>query len=90
MTTVVQTYIVECYPDQAMEASLVLNVMRNIFSFITPFYLTIWIGENGAAVPFAVFAVIAFVFFFPLVLPLMFKGPAIREWSGKPNWGRSH
>lgn len=89
MTTVVQTYIMECYPEQAMEAALVLNFFRNILSFIPPFFLNKWIVRAGAALPFGIFAMLGFVTFFPLVLPLIFHGPAIRKWSGTPNWGKT-
>ncbi|OAA66933.1 ankyrin repeat-containing protein [Niveomyces insectorum RCEF 264] len=66
MTTVVQTYLVECYHEQAMEASLVLNFFRNILSFITPFFLKDWIHSSGATLPFGIFSLIAVVTFFPL------------------------
>lgn len=89
MTTVIQTYIMECYPEQAMEAALVLNFFRNILSFIPPFFLNEWIVKSGAALPFGIFAMLAVVFFPILVLPVILKGPAIRQWRGKPNWGKT-
>jgi hypothetical protein len=89
MTTVVQTYIMECYSEQAMEAALVLNFFRNIFSFIPPFFLNAWIVKSGATLPFGIFATLAVVFFFPLVLPLILKGPEIRQWSGTPKWNKT-
>jgi hypothetical protein len=89
MTTVIQTYIMECYPSQAMEAALVLNFWRNILSFIPPFFLTAWIKKSGAALPFGIFALLSVVWFPILVLPVIMWGPKMRQWSGKPNWGKT-
>ncbi|CAK7217993.1 hypothetical protein SBRCBS47491_003355 [Sporothrix bragantina] len=87
-TTVIQTYILESYPRQGAEANLIFNLIRNIFSYISPFFLTPFIAKTGYAAPFGVFAALTVVFFPFTIVVLMFRGKQLRERAGDPGWSR--
>ncbi|OGE49394.1 hypothetical protein PENARI_c021G10568 [Penicillium arizonense] len=87
-TTVIQTYILECYPRQGAEANLVFNLIRNLFSYTSPFFLQPMIANLGTASPFGLFAALT-VFFFPFTVGvLMWRGKQIRDKGGDPGWSR--
>ncbi|CAL5872178.1 uncharacterized protein PFLUO_LOCUS6436 [Penicillium psychrofluorescens] len=87
-TTVIQTYILECYPRQGAEANLVFNLIRNIFSYTGPFFVQPMIARLGITSPFALFAALT-VFFFPFTMGvLMWRGKEIRDKGGDPGWSR--
>lgn len=83
-----QTYILECYPRQGAEASLVFNLIRNSFSYTAPFFVQPMIANIGTASPFGLFAALT-VFFFPFTVGvLMWRGKLIRDRGGDPGWSR--
>lgn len=82
-----QTYILESYPRQGAEANLIFNLIRNVFSYISPFFLTPFLAKTGYSAPFGLFAALT-VLFFPCVIVLMFRGKQLRERSGEPGWSR--
>ncbi|OAA66955.1 Major facilitator superfamily domain, general substrate transporter [Niveomyces insectorum RCEF 264] len=87
-TTIIQTYILESYPRQGAEASLVFNLIRNVFSYVSPFFLQPMIAKTGYAAPYGLFGALT-VFFFPFtVAVLMWRGKEIRERGGDPGWSR--
>ncbi|KAI1264949.1 MFS general substrate transporter [Xylariaceae sp. FL1019] len=87
-TTVIQTYILECYPRQGAEVSLVFNLFRNLFSYTAPFFTQPGIVSLGFAAPYSLFGGFTAVFFPFTVGVLMWKGKEIREKSGDPGWSR--
>ncbi|KAJ9611782.1 hypothetical protein H2204_015208 [Knufia peltigerae] len=87
-TTVIQTYLLESYPRQGAEASLVFNLSRNLLSYTAPFFVPPMLRQVGFSATFGVFAALI-VFFFPLcIMMLMWQGKSIREKSGEPDWSR--
>ncbi|KAK5231418.1 hypothetical protein LTR72_000599 [Exophiala xenobiotica] len=87
-TTVIQTYLLESYPRQGAEASLVFNLARNLLSYTTPFFVPKMLAQINFSATFGIFAALI-VFFFPLCIgTLIWRGKAIRERSGEPGWSR--
>ncbi|KAJ6109575.1 hypothetical protein N7486_001810 [Penicillium sp. IBT 16267x] len=87
-TTVIQIYILECYPRQGAEANLVFNLIRNLFSYISPFFVQPMIANLGTTSPFGLSAALT-AFFFPFTVGvLMWRGKQIRDKGGDPGWSR--
>ena len=83
-----QTYLLESYPRQGAEATLVFNLSRNLLSYLTPFFVSIMIKNIGGSATFGIFAALI-AFFFPFTIGiLMWRGKEIREKSGEPGWSR--
>ncbi|CAD6575760.1 MAG: hypothetical protein CYPHOPRED_005795 [Cyphobasidiales sp. Tagirdzhanova-0007] len=88
-TTVLQTYILECYPAQGTESTLVFNCFRNLLSFTTPFWITKLIAEVSSSWAFSIFAIVI-VALLPFTIGVLMKyGEQIREKQGVPNWNRT-
>lgn len=83
-----QTYLLESYPRQGPEASLVFNLARNLMSYTAPFFVQPMLAEVKGSATFGIFAALI-VFFFPFTIGvLMWRGREIRERSGDPGWSR--
>lgn len=83
-----QTYLLECYPQQGAEASLVFNLCRNLMSYTAPFFLAPMLAHLKGSLTFSLFSIFT-VFFFPFTIGvLMWRGDKIREKSGNPGWSR--
>jgi hypothetical protein len=79
LITVLLTYMVDCYPQQASEVAIVFQFWVNLMAFPLSFYVPQWIAQPaGAKVPYIVFAGLPLVFFPFCVGVLMWKGPEIR------------
>jgi len=79
LITVLMTYLVDCYPEQASECSIVFQFFLNLMAFHPPFYVPQWIAQPaGAKVPYIVFAVLPLVIFPFSVGILMWRGPQLR------------
>ncbi|KAH8671513.1 major facilitator superfamily domain-containing protein [Xylariales sp. PMI_506] len=87
-TTVVQTYILECYPQQGAEASLVFNLCRNLMSYTAPFFLSPMLVKLKGSLTFSIFSIFTVAFFPVTIGVLMWRGDKIREKSGNPGWSR--
>jgi hypothetical protein len=83
-----QTYLLESYPRQGPEATLIFNLARNILSYTAPFFIQPMLAQIKGSATFGIFAALI-VFFFPLTISvLMWRGKEIRERSGDPGWSR--
>jgi hypothetical protein len=83
-----QTYLLECYPQQGAEASLVFNLCRNLMSYTAPFFLAPMLAQLHGSLTFSIFSILAVVFFPLTIGVLMWRGDKIREKSGNPGWSR--
>lgn len=83
-----QTYLLESYPRQGPEASLIFNLARNLMSYTAPFFTQPMLATIRGSATFGMFAAFI-VFFFPMTIGvLLWRGKEIREKSGDPGWSR--
>ena len=85
LVTVLLTYMVDCYPQQAAEVAIVFQFCMNVMAYHPPFYTPLWIASSGAKVPYIVYAILPIVFFPPCVGWFMLKGQEVRR---KGPWGK--
>jgi MFS family permease len=85
LVTVLLTYMVDCYPQQAAEVAIVFQFCMNVMAYHPPFYTPLWIASSGAKVPYIVYAILPIVFFPPCVGWFMLRGQEIRR---KGPWGK--
>ncbi|KAI7778452.1 hypothetical protein LA080_002152 [Diaporthe eres] len=88
-TTVVFTYPVDCYLAQGSDALALIGGLKNVVSFVIPFYINPMVDSIGVQTTFVAMAMISLGLFFILVFSLVFCGERLREWSGQPGWNRS-
>jgi MFS family permease len=86
LVTVLMTYMVDCYPEQAAEVAIVFQFCMNVMAYHPPFYTPMWIKSASAKVPYIVYATLPVVLFPPCVGLFMLKGPEIRK---KGPWGKA-
>ena len=82
LVPIVVNYVVECFPEHAVEANTIMAFYRVIFGLFIPFFITEWEAEVGVGWVFgmmAFFSLMAFGFTFVL----MWKGRAFRSLSFK-------
>ncbi|KAF2112054.1 major facilitator superfamily domain-containing protein [Lophiotrema nucula] len=85
LVTVLMTYMVDCYPQQAAEVAIVFQFCMNVMAYHPPFYTPMWIASASAKVPYIVYAVLSVVLFPPCLGLFMLKGTEIRK---KGPWGK--
>jgi len=67
---------------------LVFNLIRNLFSYISPFFIQPMIVNVGINSPYTLFGALT-AFFFPFTIGiLMWRGKEIRDKGGDPGWSR--
>ncbi|KAI9695043.1 MAG: hypothetical protein M1822_000660 [Bathelium mastoideum] len=88
-TTVVFTYPVDCYLAQGADALALVGGLKNVVSFIIPFYINPMINSIGVQDSFVSMAMISLGLALICVFSLLFYGERLRAWSGQPNWNRA-
>lgn len=80
-------YLVECFTHHSVETTAVVNFYRLVLGVTVPFYVAKW--EKAVGGPGWVFGMMAIftVAYYPLMLLLFYKGPAIRRWSARLSYG---
>ena len=76
------TYLIDVYIARADASLVILNGFKNFAAFGISYAIIPWNTASGYAIPFGVLAVLVFLAHVP-VFVLWWKGPQIREWSGK-------
>ncbi|RFU30439.1 hypothetical protein B7463_g5919, partial [Scytalidium lignicola] len=79
LVTVLLTYMIDCYPNQAAEVAIVFQFFFSIQCFHPPFYTPQWIARSaGAKVPYLVYGLLPIVLFPFCVGIFMWRGQKIR------------
>ena len=84
--TVTTSYIVDCYPLQAMSIVTFYSVHLNLSAFISPFFIVPWVDKSGFTWTFAGQGIIVFFFCLPIFALVQIFGSHIRKSSGIPSW----
>ncbi|KAF2451855.1 MFS general substrate transporter [Karstenula rhodostoma CBS 690.94] len=84
--TVTTSYIVDCYPLQAMSIVTFYSVHLNLSAFISPFFIAPWVAKSGFAWTFAGQGIIVFFFCLPAFALIHVFGARLRKVSGLPTW----
>ncbi|KAL5403204.1 hypothetical protein PMIN03_010079 [Paraphaeosphaeria minitans] len=84
--TVTTSYIVDCYPLQAMSIVTFYSVHLNLSAFISPFFIVPWVDTAGFAWTFAGQGIIMFFFCLPAFALIHVFGARFRKASGLPTW----
>lgn len=75
-------YVVECFTTHSVEVTSILNFYRLCFGISIPFFIDAWFDAvGGAGWTYGMMAFFSFIPYIWLII-LMFKGPAIRHWTG--------
>jgi MFS family permease len=82
-TTLVYTYLSDCYKPQAAEVLTLVNLFRQMFAFAVGFYALPFGEKAGFGVAWGTFAAIHLLTWIPVML-LIWKGEGIRKWQGLP------
>ncbi|GAW23470.1 hypothetical protein ANO14919_130290 [Xylariales sp. No.14919] len=80
-TVAVSSYNLDCYPEASGEVSAWVNNSRTLGGFVVSYFQVAWANAQGTRVSFGIQAAICALAFL-LVLLLMWKGKAMRLWSG--------
>ncbi|CAK7236559.1 hypothetical protein SCUCBS95973_009648 [Sporothrix curviconia] len=89
VVTVLLAYMTECYRDRAVECTIVFQFFLNLMCFPPPFFTPLWIAKHGGAkIPYIVYALLPVAFFPLCIMPLMWKGEAIRNRGPMLEFGR--
>lgn len=84
ITTVILTYVVECYLDAAMDTQAVFNFWKFMWGFAVPFFTMQWGESSGWIACFAGMGAILAGGGALLIAFLLWKGPAIRRKQHMP------
>ena len=78
-------------PDlaQGADALALIGGLKNVISFVIPFYINSMVKSIGVQGTFVAMAMISLGLFVIFVFSLIFYGERLREWSGQPGWNRS-
>ncbi|KAI1175213.1 major facilitator superfamily domain-containing protein [Nemania sp. FL0916] len=80
-TVAISSYNLDCYPEASGEVSAWVNFSRTLGGFVVSYFQVTWANSEGTKASFGIQAAICFAAF-SLVVLLMFKGKAMRVWSG--------
>lgn len=83
------TYIIDCYPKQAMSVISWYAVLVNLGAFIDPFFIAPWQASQGWTWCFATQGIIAFFVMMPVTAAVQRWGGKMRAWRGEPGWTSS-
>ncbi|KAF2773020.1 MFS general substrate transporter [Teratosphaeria nubilosa] len=87
LVTVLLTYMIDAYPKQAAEVSIVFQFCMFVMAYHPPFYNQYWIEAMGSAeIPYIIWAMLPVIFFPFCIGLLMWKGREIRAkgpWAGR-------
>ncbi|KAI9664049.1 MAG: hypothetical protein M1821_007540 [Bathelium mastoideum] len=74
---------------QGADALALVGGLKNVVSFIIPFYINPMINSIGVQDSFVSMAMISLGLALICVFSLLFYGERLRAWSGQPNWNRA-
>lgn len=74
---------------QGADALALIGGLKNVVSFVIPFYINPMVASIGVQSTFVAMAIISLGLFFVFVFSLVFCGERLREWSGQPGWNRT-
>lgn len=77
---IITNYLVECFIDYPMEASMASTFFRIAWGLTVPFYINQWVAAVGVGWSYGMMALFAFGSFVSILI-LMFKGGTIRQLS---------
>ncbi|EXJ87000.1 hypothetical protein A1O3_03957 [Capronia epimyces CBS 606.96] len=84
--TVISSYIVDNYPDYAIDIITFYSVILNLSAFAEPWFINYWVEASGYTWAFAAQTMItAFGIIIGIGLVQLYGG-RIRAWSGAPSW----
>ncbi|KAJ5106320.1 MFS transporter [Penicillium angulare] len=77
--TVLSTYIVDNYPEYAMEVIMFYSVVINMSAFINPWFIDLWVEQSGWAWTFSAQGIICTLGLIPGYALLHKYGPRMRK-----------
>ncbi|KAI1341156.1 MFS general substrate transporter [Xylariaceae sp. FL0016] len=80
-TVAVSSYNLDCYPEASGEVSAWVNNSRTLGGFVVSYFQVTWATAQGTKASFGIQAAVCAAAFL-LILLLMWKGKAMRIWSG--------
>lgn len=80
-TVAISSYNLDCYPEASGEVSAWVNNSRALGGFVVSYFQITWADAQGTGTSFGIQAGVCALAFLLIVL-LMWKGKAIRIWSG--------
>ena len=86
VTTAINAYLLNCYPEGSGEVSAWITANRNWAGFMATYIQIEWVTELGPARALGIQAAITFAFLFLVVL-LQFYGERLRQWQGRMLFG---
>ncbi|KAI0909503.1 major facilitator superfamily domain-containing protein [Ustulina deusta] len=81
ITVAISSYNLDCYPEASGEVSAWVNNSRSLGGFVVSYFQVTWANAQGTRASFGIQAAVCLLAFL-LVLLLMWKGKAMRLWSG--------
>ena len=63
-----------------------MGVFKNGFSFVTPFFISRWIAQQGVGRTFSTMAGLSAASFVVFIVPIIIWGEKIRAKTGQPQW----
>jgi len=84
--TVVSSYIVDCYPANAMTVVVFYAVCLNLSAFLSPFFIATWEAASGFTWCFAAQGIISFCVIVFAFVPLQIWGDKMLERNGSFTW----
>ena len=73
---------------QGADTLALIGGLKNVVSFVIPFYINPMVASIGVQTTFVAMAMISLGLVFVFVFSLVFYGERLREWSGQPSWNR--
>ncbi|KAI0142712.1 MFS general substrate transporter [Xylariaceae sp. FL1272] len=80
-TVAVSSYNLDCYPEASGEVSAWVNFSRTTGGFVISYFQVAWANAQGTKLSFGIQAAVCATAFL-LIIFLMWKGKALRAWSG--------
>ncbi|GAP91287.2 putative major Facilitator Superfamily protein [Rosellinia necatrix] len=81
ITVAISSYNLDCYPEASGEVSAWVNNSRSLGGFIVSYFQVTWANAQGTKASFGIQAAVCVLAFLLIVL-LMWRGKAMRIWSG--------
>ena len=82
VTTAINAYLLNCYPEGSGEVSAWITASRNWAGFMATYIQIEWVTQLGPARALGIQAAITFTSLF-LIVFLQFYGKRIRQWQGR-------
>ncbi len=86
VTTAINTYLLDAYPEGSGEVSAWLTAARNWSGFMATYIQVPWVAAAGPAKAFGIQAAITFASL-AIIIFLQLFGKRIRQWQGRMVFG---